>query len=123
MKNDLGESVDGMAGFPGIGCLQALEAIKIASAVGEPLSGRMLLFDAFFHGFVLYARCSTLYYVEIRGRSMDCEVCGENSTFTQQKLREFDYENFTRSSFCSCHLVSIMKITSSDSFEVKSTSN
>ncbi|KAI4306132.1 hypothetical protein L6164_029437 [Bauhinia variegata] len=53
MKNDLGESVDGMAGFPGIGCLQALEAIKIASAVGEPLSGRMLLFDAFFHGFVL----------------------------------------------------------------------
>lgn len=32
---------------PGIiGCLQALEAIKIASAVGEPLSGRMLLFDA-----------------------------------------------------------------------------
>lgn len=32
---------------PGIiGCLQALEAIKIASVVGEPLSGRMLLFDA-----------------------------------------------------------------------------
>jgi adenylyltransferase and sulfurtransferase len=32
---------------PGIiGCLQALEAIKIAAAVGEPLSGRMLLFDA-----------------------------------------------------------------------------
>uniref|UniRef100_A0A803QCB1 THIF-type NAD/FAD binding fold domain-containing protein n=1 Tax=Cannabis sativa TaxID=3483 RepID=A0A803QCB1_CANSA len=29
-----------------IGCLQALEAIKIASAVGEPLSGRMLLLDA-----------------------------------------------------------------------------
>lgn len=32
---------------PGIiGCLQALEAIKIASAVGEPLSGRMLLLDS-----------------------------------------------------------------------------
>jgi adenylyltransferase/sulfurtransferase len=32
---------------PGIiGCLQALEAIKIAASVGEPLSGRMLLFDA-----------------------------------------------------------------------------
>lgn len=29
-----------------IGCLQALEAIKVASLVGEPLSGRMLLFDA-----------------------------------------------------------------------------
>ncbi|CAL5363198.1 unnamed protein product [Camellia sinensis] len=32
---------------PGIiGCHQALEAIKIASDVGEPLSRRMLLFDA-----------------------------------------------------------------------------
>lgn len=29
-----------------IGCLQALEAIKIASGIGEPLSGRMVLFDA-----------------------------------------------------------------------------
>lgn len=32
---------------PGIiGTLQALEAIKIASNVGDPLSGRMLIFDA-----------------------------------------------------------------------------
>jgi adenylyltransferase/sulfurtransferase len=32
---------------PGIiGCLQALEAIKIATEVGEPLSGRMLLLDS-----------------------------------------------------------------------------
>ena len=32
---------------PGIiGCLQALEAIKIGSAVGDPFSGRMLLLDA-----------------------------------------------------------------------------
>lgn len=32
---------------PGIiGCLQALEAIKLASSVGVSLSGRMLLFDA-----------------------------------------------------------------------------
>jgi adenylyltransferase/sulfurtransferase len=29
-----------------IGCLQALETIKLASLVGEPLSERMLLFDA-----------------------------------------------------------------------------
>ena len=29
-----------------IGCLQAMEAMKVASVVGEPLSGRMLLFDA-----------------------------------------------------------------------------
>jgi adenylyltransferase and sulfurtransferase len=28
------------------GCLQALETIKVATRVGEPLCGRMLLFDA-----------------------------------------------------------------------------
>lgn len=40
-------SIHGLIAVPGIiGCLQALEAIKIASSVGEPLSGRMLLFDA-----------------------------------------------------------------------------
>ncbi|CAL0315903.1 unnamed protein product [Lupinus luteus] len=73
---------------PGIiGCLQALEAIKIAASVGEPLSGRMLLFDA------LSAR---IRIVKIRGRSLQCEACGENSKFTQQQFREFDYENFTQ---------------------------
>ncbi|GFZ04951.1 co-factor for nitrate, reductase and xanthine dehydrogenase 5 [Actinidia rufa] len=74
---------------PGIiGCLQALEAIKVASTVGEPLSGRMLLFDA------LSAR---IRIVKIRGRSLQCEVCGENATFTQQQFQEFDYEKFTQS--------------------------
>ncbi|KAH7859751.1 hypothetical protein Vadar_004991 [Vaccinium darrowii] len=74
---------------PGIiGCLQALEAIKVASGVGEPLSGRMLLFDA------LSAR---IRIVKIRGRSSQCEVCGESAAFTQQQFREFDYEKFTQS--------------------------
>ncbi|KAL8516598.1 hypothetical protein ACS0TY_015022 [Phlomoides rotata] len=74
---------------PGIiGCLQALEAIKVAAAVGEPLSGRMLLFDA------LSAR---LRLVKIRGRSLQCEACGENSTLTQEQFRSFDYEQFTQS--------------------------
>ncbi|XP_027939468.1 adenylyltransferase and sulfurtransferase MOCS3 [Vigna unguiculata] len=72
---------------PGIiGCLQALEAIKIAAAVGEPLSGRMLLLDAL---------SGRIRIVKIRGRSTYCEACGENATFTQQKFREFDYEKFT----------------------------
>ncbi|XP_014502670.1 adenylyltransferase and sulfurtransferase MOCS3 [Vigna radiata var. radiata] len=72
---------------PGIiGSLQALEAIKIAAAVGEPLSGRMLLLDA------LSGRTRI---VKIRGRSMHCEACGENATFTEQKFQEFDYEKFT----------------------------
>lgn len=75
--------------MPGIiGCLQALEAIKIASAVGEPLSERMLLFDA------LSAR---IRIVKIRGRSLQCEVCGENSAFTEQQFKDFDYEKFTQS--------------------------
>ncbi|KAL6555515.1 Adenylyltransferase and sulfurtransferase MOCS3 [Orobanche hederae] len=77
---------------PGIiGCLQALEAIKIAASVGEPLSGRMLLFDA------LSAR---IRIVKIRGRSMQCEACGENATFNQQYFREFDYEKFTQTPLC-----------------------
>ncbi|KAG8492692.1 hypothetical protein CXB51_010341 [Gossypium anomalum] len=74
---------------PGIiGCLQALEAIKIASSIGEPLSGRMLLFDA------LSAR---IRIVKIRGRSLQCEVCGENTTFNQQQFKDLDYEKFTQS--------------------------
>ncbi|KAI7729938.1 hypothetical protein M8C21_031297, partial [Ambrosia artemisiifolia] len=70
-----------------IGCLQALEAIKLASLVGEPLSGRMLLFDA------LSAR---IRIVKIRGRSLQCEACGENA-LTQQQFQQFDYEKFTQS--------------------------
>ncbi|KAL7124566.1 hypothetical protein ABFS83_14G056900 [Erythranthe nasuta] len=74
---------------PGIiGCLQALEAIKVAGAVGEPLSGRMLLLDA------LSAR---IRIVKIRGRSLQCEACGENAPITEEQFRNFDYEKFTQS--------------------------
>uniref|UniRef100_A0A7N0UYP3 Molybdenum cofactor synthesis 3 n=1 Tax=Kalanchoe fedtschenkoi TaxID=63787 RepID=A0A7N0UYP3_KALFE len=73
---------------PGIiGCLQALEAIKIASSVGEPLSGRMLLLDSL---------STKIRIVKIRGRSSQCEVCGENSFFTPQHFKGFDYEKFTQ---------------------------
>ncbi|KAK4440979.1 Adenylyltransferase and sulfurtransferase MOCS3 [Sesamum alatum] len=71
-----------------IGCLQALEAIKVAGAVGEPLSGRMLLFDA------LSAR---IRVVKIRGRSPQCEACGENAKLTEEQFCNFDYEKFTQS--------------------------
>ncbi|CAL5341680.1 unnamed protein product [Camellia sinensis] len=74
---------------PGIiGCHQALEAIKIASDVGEPLSRRMLLFDAL---------TTRIRIVKIRGTSSQCEVCGENATFTEKQFQEFDYEKFTQS--------------------------
>ncbi|KAL9283508.1 Adenylyltransferase and sulfurtransferase MOCS3 [Arabidopsis thaliana] len=70
-----------------IGCLQALETIKLASLVGEPLSERMLLFDA------LSAR---MRIVKIRGRSSQCTVCGDNSSFNKQTFKDFDYEDFTQ---------------------------
>ncbi|RWR92664.1 UBA/THIF-type NAD/FAD binding fold [Cinnamomum micranthum f. kanehirae] len=70
-----------------IGCLQALEAIKVASAIGEPLCGRMLLFDA------LSAR---IRIVKLRGRSLQCDVCGENAPLTRQLFQDFDYEDFTQ---------------------------
>ncbi|CAM8880091.1 unnamed protein product [Rhodiola kirilowii] len=72
---------------PGIiGCLQALEAIKIASSVGEPLSGRMLLLDSL---------STKIRIVKIRGRSAHCEVCGGKSVFTPQQFKDIDYEKFT----------------------------
>ncbi|KQK19410.1 adenylyltransferase and sulfurtransferase MOCS3-1 [Brachypodium distachyon] len=71
-----------------IGCLQALEAIKVATDVGEPLCGRMLLFDA------LSAR---IRIVKIRGSSPVCTICGEKSVFTQEEFQKFDYEKFTES--------------------------
>ncbi|XP_072950373.1 adenylyltransferase and sulfurtransferase MOCS3-2 [Typha angustifolia] len=71
-----------------IGCLQALEAIKVASGVGDSLCGRMLLFDAL---------SSRIRIVKIRGRSLVCTVCAEHSSFTEQEFQRFDYEKFTQS--------------------------
>lgn len=71
-----------------IGCLQALEAIKVASAVGEPLSGRMLLLDAL---------SSRIRIVKIRGRSLHCAACGVDAPLTRESFRTFDYESFTQS--------------------------
>ncbi|KAL6196274.1 hypothetical protein ACLB2K_031889 [Fragaria x ananassa] len=74
---------------PGIiGCLQALEAIKIAGEVGEPLSGRMLLLDSL---------SGRIRIVKIQGRSLQCVACGENTTFSKQQFWDFDYVNFTQS--------------------------
>jgi sulfur-carrier protein adenylyltransferase/sulfurtransferase len=67
--------------LPGIiGCIQANEALKLLLQIGEPLVGRLLLFDA------LAMRFRDL---TIRKRS-DCPVCGESPT-----IRELiDYEEF-----------------------------
>jgi molybdopterin/thiamine biosynthesis adenylyltransferase len=67
--------------LPGvIGSLQASEALKLALGIGEPLIGRLLLFDA------LAARFDE---VSVK-RDPDCPVCGENPTI----MEYVDYADF-----------------------------
>jgi sulfur-carrier protein adenylyltransferase/sulfurtransferase len=67
--------------LPGvIGSLQANETIKLAARIGEPLIGRLLLFDAL---------STTFTEVALR-RDPDCPVCGEHPTVTEY----IDYAEF-----------------------------
>jgi molybdopterin/thiamine biosynthesis adenylyltransferase/rhodanese-related sulfurtransferase len=67
--------------LPGvIGSLQANEAIKLALGIGEPLIGRLLLFDAL---------TTTFSEVTVR-RDPDCPVCGQHPTITEY----IDYADF-----------------------------
>jgi molybdopterin/thiamine biosynthesis adenylyltransferase/rhodanese-related sulfurtransferase len=60
--------------LPGIiGSLQADEALKLTLGIGEPLAGRLLLFDALKASFT---------EVELR-RDPACPVCGDNPTITE----------------------------------------
>ena len=60
--------------LPGIiGSLQANEALKLALGIGDPLRGRLLLFDAL---------ATTFDEVRVR-RDPDCPVCGEHPTITE----------------------------------------
>jgi len=67
--------------LPGIvGSLQTNEAIKLAAGIGEPLVGRLLLFDAL-----------STEFSEVRiERRADCPVCGDNPTITEY----IDYVEF-----------------------------
>jgi molybdopterin/thiamine biosynthesis adenylyltransferase/rhodanese-related sulfurtransferase len=69
--------------LPGVvGLLEAVEALKLLLAIGEPLVGRLLLYDA------LGARFREL---KLR-RDPDCPVCGERPS-----IKEFiEYEEFCR---------------------------
>src|SRR5579862_537096 len=67
--------------LPGIvGSLQANETLKLALGVGEPLVGRLLLFDAL----------STEFNEVTIRRDPDCPVCGEHPTITEY----IDYVEF-----------------------------
>jgi len=60
--------------LPGIvGCIQAMEAIKLILGVGDPLIGRLLLFDAL-----------GMKFRELKLRkNPDCPVCGTHPTVTK----------------------------------------
>jgi adenylyltransferase/sulfurtransferase len=67
--------------LPGvIGSLQTSEALKLVLGAGDPLIGRLLLFDAL---------AATFTEVALR-RDPDCPVCGEEPTITSY----IDYVEF-----------------------------
>jgi sulfur-carrier protein adenylyltransferase/sulfurtransferase len=67
--------------LPGtIGLIQATEAVKLILGIGEPLVGRLLLYDAL-----------ALRFRELKlRRDADCPICGDHPTIT--KL--IDYQEF-----------------------------
>ncbi|NXJ63127.1 MOCS3 sulfurtransferase, partial [Rostratula benghalensis] len=71
---------------PGImGCIQALEVLKIASGMGSSFNQFMLMFDA---------REGKFRNIKLRPKKPDCAVCGDNPTVTCLQ----DYEAFCGSS-------------------------
>jgi adenylyltransferase/sulfurtransferase len=67
--------------LPGIiGCIQANEAIKLILGIGDPLIGRLLLYDAL-----------GMRFKELKLRKdPECPICGANPTVTHL----IDYEEF-----------------------------
>ncbi|GAB4122800.1 MAG: molybdopterin-synthase adenylyltransferase MoeB [Roseiflexaceae bacterium] len=67
--------------LPGvIGTIQATEAIKLMTGIGEPLIGRLMLYDAL-----------SMRFRELKlRRNPDCPVCGTNPSVTEL----IDYEQF-----------------------------
>ena len=63
-----------------IGSIQVTEAIKLLTGVGDPLLGRLMVYDAL-----------EMRYREVRVRKdPDCAVCGENPTVSEL----IDYDAF-----------------------------
>jgi adenylyltransferase/sulfurtransferase len=63
-----------------IGSIQATEAIKLLTGIGDPLVGRLMVYDAL-----------EMTYREIKVRKdPECPICGKNPTITELQ----DYEAF-----------------------------
>ena len=66
-----------------VGCLEAVEALKLASGVGAPLVSRMVLVDVF---------ANTLRVARVRGRQAACPACGDAPTIRDPA--QYDYDAF-----------------------------
>lgn len=63
-----------------IGSIQVNEAIKLITGIGDPLAGRLLVYDAL-----------EMRYREVKARKdPECPICGKNPTVTEL----IDYEEF-----------------------------
>lgn len=63
-----------------VGSIQVTEAIKLLAGVGDPLVGRLMIYDAL-----------EMQYRQVKVRKdPDCAICGENPTVTEL----IDYEAF-----------------------------
>ncbi len=63
-----------------VGSIQVTEAIKLITGIGEPISGRLMIYDAL---------DMTFRSVKVR-KDPECPVCGKNPTITEL----IDYEEF-----------------------------
>ncbi|WP_448543418.1 molybdopterin-synthase adenylyltransferase MoeB [Roseiflexus sp.] len=84
--------------LPGvIGTIQATEAIKLLSGIGEPLIGRLLLYDAL-----------AMRFRELKlRRNPDCPVCGDHPMVTEL----IDYQQFCGISPEEAHRDATIEIT------------
>jgi len=76
-----------LGAVPGaVGALQAVEAVKVLTGAGEPLSGRLLVLDAW---------GGTVRTVRLRGRDPGCAACGDGAAWGPGAVAAFDYRAFT----------------------------
>lgn len=49
--------------------------------------------------------------MKIRGRSLQCEACGENAALTEKQFQQIDYEMFTQTSLSTvCFLLGLYSL-------------
>ena len=73
---------------PGVlGVLQALEAVKVITNVGERFGGRLLMFDAL-------SSTRNFSQIQLRKRDTNCCVCGDRPTISASDIATYDYDAF-----------------------------